>query len=749
MAKLFKSGKQILAVAFAFAVVAVSMFAGGATINADACDVSKIDYWDGTLVNKFESGTGTEASPYIIATAEQLAYCCLGQNPSNSSNKYYKVSDNVKTFVMQPESIVDVNELLALDSAEAVNEYFSKLDGKLNWIEKFNGQSFNGHFDGNGATIYGLYATTNGTTKEDVGLFPQYDGGTKVGNRLVTNVCKNIQVKNSYMHSKRRLGTIAGASYLLGYGAKVDGKITFDSCAVVNCYLLGEDGGPNKWSYFTEQGVVTGGGSGDIMELKNILIKGTYAYNTESKARINVIGNGSSRKVANKHVNIMTDSIVLGVPPYGLDYFSTTVNEPYAYTNVVTDFPSGEVDMATPTWESATSKRDFTDHIFSVTETGAAFKAAANMLDWKTVWFMGTNGPELRVFHSGIELTSDNETHVWVCNCCGLESAGGVSSHTFVFDGDTVKGDGTDVYKCSECDFVCKHTEQTVPEFDEGDCVTASGTYARCKFCDWYIVTGVGGVPGHKLTYVASDVGDCETEGHKEYWHCSVCNNKFTSDNVYAAMNTAVSDADLSTGIGPHFKEETEEGGYVIVYDDNGHWYKCSVNGGRLDYESNDLGENGVIKHKFKNTVCVDCGYQCVKHDYKATGVIDEMHGCNSDEKSEIKCTRCGYKTSVVTKEASHTIVKIAKKLPDDRMEGNKEHHKCTVCNEIYADAAGKTKITQTSLIIPKVLPEEYRDMVNADPGTISPSTGDSAFAPALVMMALAGAALVITRKKK
>ncbi len=745
MAKLFKSGKQILAVAFAFAILAVSLFAGGATITADACDVSKIDYWDGTLATKFESGVGSEADPYIIATAEQLAFCCLGQGVNNSSNKYYKVSDNVKTFVMQPESIVDINELLALENADAVNEYFAALEGKLNWIEKFNRQSFNGHFDGNGSTIYGLYATSEGTQAEDVALFPQYDGGTKVGNRLITNTCKNIQLKNSYLYSKRRLGGIAGASYLLGYGAKVDGKLTIDTCAVVNCYMEAI----GNWNFYQEQGIVAGGGSGDIIELKNILVNGTYAYNTERQAMINLIGNGSSRKVANKYVNTLTDSIVLGTPPYGLDYYSSTVNEPYAYTNVVTDFPSGVVDLATPTWQSATIQFDYTDHIFSVTEKGAAFKAAANMLDWKNVWFMSENGPELQVFHTGIQLITDSKTHVWKCDCCGLESAGGATNHNFVLEGDKVVGDGTDVYKCSECDYVCKHTSQTDATFEKGDCVTASGTYARCKFCDWYIVTDVGGIPGHKLTYVASDIGNCEVEGHKEYWLCTECNNKFTSDNVYAPMNTAVSDADLSTGIGPHFKEETEEGGFVILYDENGHWYKCSVNGGRLDLESNDLGEDGFIKHRFKDSVCIDCGYKCEKHDYKATGVVDVLHGCDTDEMSEIKCTHCGYKTSVVTKEASHTIVKVAKKLPDDRMEGNIEHHKCTVCNEIYSDAAGTNKITQASLVIPKVLPEEYRNMVNADPSTVSPTTSDSTLAPALVMMALASATLIITRKKK
>jgi hypothetical protein len=153
------------------------------------------------------------------------------------------------------------------------------------------------------------------------------------------------------------------------------------------------------------------------------------------------------------------------------------------------------------------------------------------MLDWENTWFMGTNGPELRVFHKGIKLTATENTHLWKCDC-GLESAGGITEHTFKLVGNTVKGDGSDVYMCTECKYVCQHNEQTVPEYSAGDCVTASGVYTKCKFCDWYIVTNVGGVSGHKLTYVASDIGDCETLGHKEYYICSECNNKFLTDDA-------------------------------------------------------------------------------------------------------------------------------------------------------------------------------------------------------------------------
>ena len=743
MQKTVKTSSKILAFVMAFVMVATLFVTGGAFINANACDVSKIDYWDGTLTKNFAGGTGTESDPFIIETAEQLAYCCLGLSPDLSGGKYYKVSDDVKTFVLQPETVVDLDALLALENPTAVKEYFDGLEGKLNWISKFIRQSFNGNFDGNGATVYGLYATSEGTQAEDVGLFPQYDGGKKSGSKKLTNTCKNIAVKNSYYYSKRRLGGIVGASYGTNYGAKFDGKVTIQSCVVENCYMecIG------NWNFYAEQGVVSCGGSKDTIVMEGVLVKNVYAYNTENKANINIVGTGSDVKKDGKYPNTISDSIFLGTAPYGKDYYVDKVHEPYAYTNVVTDLPSGKVALATPTWETKTTTKDYTDHIFSVTETGAAFKAAADMLDWKNTWFMGANGPELRVFHSNIELTATHTTHMWKCDCCGLESAGGATEHSFVLVGTEIKGDGSDVYMCSECEYVCQHNEQTVPEFDQGDCVTASGTYSRCKFCDWYIVTGVGGITGHKLTYVEADPGHCELSGHKEYWYCEVCQNKFTSDDIYAPMDSAVSDEWLDTGIGAHIKD-TDGDGAIVLYDKNGHWYRCSVNGGRLDADSNAIGDDESIPHDFENAVCVDCGFKCTEHEYVETGKIFAVHSCTDDEESEIKCEICGHKTSYVSKKACHTIEKIEAVNPDDRMEGARSHYKCVNCKEIYADAEGKTKITQTSIIIPKVLPEEYRNMVNSDSGNKSPSTGDN-FAAVIAMAVLSGAVLVLTSKIK
>ncbi len=390
-------------------VLVISMMPFGVISASTVTTEGGIDYWDGTMATAFESGTGSSADPYIIKTAEQLALCCLGQIPSTSSAKYYKVDDSVKTFVMQPEDVVDLDTLLSLESPDAVYVYLTTLDGVKNWMSVFNRQSFNGNFDGNGATIYGLFATSEGTEDkngrkvDDVGLFPQYDGGVKNGNVTLTNTCKNIAVKNSYFYSHRRLGGIVGAAYMTNYGARIDGRITIDSCAIVNCYMTSV----GSWNYYAEQGIVACGGITDIITMQNILVKDIYAYNTETEANINLLGIGSNVKnyTTDQYQNTLSDSIILGTAPYAVGQYQEYIHQPYAYTNVVTDFPSGKVDLPTPTWDSPTIQKDYTDHIFSVTATGAEFKSQASMLDWDNTWFMGENGPELRVFHDGLELT--------------------------------------------------------------------------------------------------------------------------------------------------------------------------------------------------------------------------------------------------------------------------------------------------------------------------------------------------------
>ena len=749
MTKLFKNSKQILAFVFAFAVIAVSLFTGNAAadITAEAaCDVSKIDYWDGTKASSFAGGTGTESDPYIIKTAEQLAFCCFGQDATTSKGKYYKVDDSIDIFVMQPQNVVDLEVLMGLESAQATKDYLSGLSGKKNWMDAYAWKGFNGNFDGNGVTIYGIYADGIAKNSQDVGLFPRYDGGYADGSgNVVANVCKNLAVKNSYFSSTRRLGVISGASYGLDYDGNINGIIHYDTIAVVNCYITANASNIN---HFGEEGIIADGGAGDVSTFNNCLVMGNYAYNTAVNKNMPLLAATNPEYITDSNGNKVTskisNSIILGSDPFARDHYNNAVmlskkengeTIRIFFDNVITDKEAGAVTITNPAgWGTAVTKVTFSeDQVKQITASGFDFVAQADKLDWKNIWFMSENGPELRAFHGNFKETITATTHVWECEDCGLKSFGGEANHTWVTEDEQA-------YKCSVCDYNCKH--DSLHTYDSlGDCVVDPGTYTECNYCDYVGKFKTGDAPGHDFTHVEADPGHCEADGHAEYWECSVCNKMFATDDKMAPMDTAVTLDDLNTGLGTHLKK-TDENGVVVEYNENGHWYICAIDGGRIDFNCGVLADDQVVKHDFENAKCTECGYECVDHQFKDTGKIAVIGDCFTDEEKEIKCTLCGYKTTVVTVEAGHDIVKVEAVAPTDKMEGTKEHYKCETCHSVYADAEGKTSVTTASLVVRKTLPKGY------DQGTMSPATRDNVVA-VMAVAALAGAAFVIARKVK
>ena len=154
-----------------------------------------------------------------------------------------------------------------------------------------------------------------------------------------------------------------------------------------------------------------------------------------------------------------------------------------------------------------------------------------------------------------------------------------------------------------------------------GDCVVDPGTYTECNYCDYVGKFKTGDAPGHDFTHVEADPGHCEADGHAEYWECSVCDKMFATDDKMAPMDTAVTLDDLNTGLGTHLKK-TDENGVVVEYNENGHWYICAIDGGRIDFNCGVLADDEVVKHDFENAKCTECGYECVDHQFKDTGKI-------------------------------------------------------------------------------------------------------------------------------
>ncbi len=137
------------------------------------------------LTNFFAGGTGSQSTPYQIATAAQLAKLAELVNAGSSdpsdysaySGKYYKLTSDI--------------------DLSAYGKSFRSGDG---WLPiGHNGSSFYGNFNGNGKTITGLYI--NDTSRDYAGLFGYV---TSSGN------VHDLVVENAYINAGGSTGIVAG-----------------------------------------------------------------------------------------------------------------------------------------------------------------------------------------------------------------------------------------------------------------------------------------------------------------------------------------------------------------------------------------------------------------------------------------------------------------------------------------------------------------------------------------------------------
>ncbi len=163
-----------------------------------------------TAASGFAGGTGTEADPYQIADAAQLALLSeksLSDDSLNYSSAYYVLTSDIT-----------INNTDNFDSwATAAPEYqWKPIDG------------FSGVFDGKGYTVSGIYINTNCTDSNDnaYGLFGSASG-----------VIKNITVDKAYIAVSglsSYIGSIAG--YFLG-----DNEDVIENCTS-NAVIEGYEG---------------------------------------------------------------------------------------------------------------------------------------------------------------------------------------------------------------------------------------------------------------------------------------------------------------------------------------------------------------------------------------------------------------------------------------------------------------------------------------------------------------------------
>ena len=774
MSKLFKNSKQILAVVMAFAILAVSLFAGGIVASADStealCAGTRIEYWDGTSSSSFSKGNGTENNPFIIENAKQLNWVCTGSDTA-SEGKYYKVDPAIKAFILQPQAIVTElggdDAFMNIATAAETQELFEvAAAGKnlKNWLANHYNKVFAGFFDGSGVAIYGLYADDALLGRQQCALFPITDGnGLNLPEKGMTEtptVIKNFALKNSFLRGLRRLGAIVSTSWYDAGGTKINGFVEVEDVEVANCFIVGQDlnlgtGALHGWNAsnpIAEMGTVFGSMGNDAVITKKISVygnkceyrmygaAGATTYTVADSFNFNRIAASNTYGNTNPVAGELHDSIILGTAVTGIQHNTQDV---VYVSNVYSD-----VKTTTPG--------------VTVIENGfgAEGQAAMTGMDWEKDWFMGHYGPTFRAFHGTFSLVQTETTHCYACDECGFKSYGGDVAHNWNSE-----------FKCVDCEYECKHNTDVFFEQNyAGDCVTDPGSLWLCNVCGKRDHISSGPAPGHELEWVEEIYANCEEEGREGYWHCKTCGGNFTADSEevakWAAMDTTIvnPDVELITPIAPHNATDRDTGEIKVVQVGNdGHYWICvTCDGKLLAIEKDTYAEDGRFKkHKYEDGVCKDCGWECPEHDYQPSGYVLKVGSCTEEREEEYKCTNCGDKKTVVT-EASHKIEKVDEVPATDKLEGTKAHYACSVCKEIYTDAEGKNKASSADLVIAKVLPKEYQNQVigngsannstnnnaNVDNSTTSPSTSDN-FASVVALAAIAGAALVLTRKVK
>ncbi|MBR6428108.1 MAG: peptidoglycan-binding protein [Clostridia bacterium] len=161
---------------------------------------SAADIWDGTASRGFAGGSGTEADPYVVSNASQLAY--LASSVAGGTTYYNK-------YIVLTSDIT-LNDTADWDSWDFNNRPANEWTPIGIYTNYSTIKPFRGSFDGQGHTVYGLFCSEN--KKSFYGLFG-YVGANSSG------CIKNISVDKSFIESSYNTGGIIG--YMKDY-AKVE-----------------------------------------------------------------------------------------------------------------------------------------------------------------------------------------------------------------------------------------------------------------------------------------------------------------------------------------------------------------------------------------------------------------------------------------------------------------------------------------------------------------------------------------------
>ncbi len=324
---------------------------------------------DTSFATDGKHGTGTEDDPYIISTPDQLL--AVAQNKVTTQGKYFKIADGVDALVLQSKTKFDKTfgglETFKKLSAKEVKAGFTKADAEFDkW---WSSGTFQGHFDGNGVTIYGMYCTGG-----HAGLFSDIKGGT------VTNTV----FKGCYVSTDNTGGVIVGANTAWD----ISFKDIIENCIVTNCYCESSTTSEIGSDRYQKVGVIAGQLT-STTAINNCFVYDNVAKHTNG-TQLAFIG-----KTNNGH-SMIKNSVILGAFPYSAPDGNVAWGTCKAefFENIYTD-----VDVKAVRWANYTEyDTDFSSVMTRITANSIKGSAATTVmpdLDWNTadntagVWYVG------------------------------------------------------------------------------------------------------------------------------------------------------------------------------------------------------------------------------------------------------------------------------------------------------------------------------------------------------------------------
>ncbi|MBO5322123.1 MAG: family 16 glycosylhydrolase [Clostridia bacterium] len=296
---------SILFSLFVFGPVTLSATAEGSNTSTE-----EIEYWSGKAATDFAGGSGTIDDPYLIDNGEQLylmvkVYSDAGTASGSVNTKtYFKLR---KDIYLNKVTDADLeNPTVDSWNAKGFNPWFT-LGG--------TSQGFCGNFDGDGHTVYGLFAYGG-----FAGLIPLLADGGNV---------QNVNLKNSYIYGNTNGGAAGGiVGHVYSYWKL--SPVTVSNCLVDNIVV---DGGSAR----------TGGIVGGFYNIK-VTVTNCAVTNTTLKSHYEsypdyvsgIVGYGGTDTVVSVVTNCYTDSSVHPVNATSVQENFDIIDDKVTYTNVYT-----------------------------------------------------------------------------------------------------------------------------------------------------------------------------------------------------------------------------------------------------------------------------------------------------------------------------------------------------------------------------------------------------------------------------